>query len=320
MKECTVLETEIIKKRDYSFDVVAAILMIVVVFHHAGILVSGPYSVMHVFNFFMPWFFFKAGMFHKFDEKIGKMIKKSFFRLFIPLCFCLVTSAFLNLLKGNFPVFSLKGIIGFFLFANGVSWFVSALIIVRLLFTILPKEKTLIICYCAISFLLSDVINNNNMELWLLIKEIPMALFYYTLGFLMKDFHVEKYSAIILLALTYSLFILLIPSKVDMKMEYVMFGNFEIAVIGNIVGILLINAIAQKIEKYIPNFLIAIGKESLVYYILHIQILIVCSYFLHHLGFPAKLTGGGAALCVFLIIPFVIKILGLLKLNFLIGK
>lgn len=313
MSKDSIMDEKIKRDRDYSFDIVAAILMVVVVFHHAGVLVSGPYSVMHVFNFFMPWFFFKAGMFHKSDEKLKKMIEKTFFRLFIPLCFCITTTALIRFCVGTSIDYSLKGVIGFLLYANSVIWFVVALIIVRILFTVLPKEKTLVVCYCAISFLLSDIINNNDLKIWLIIKEIPMALFYYALGFLLKEFRVDKYSAIVLLALTYFLFIVLIPSKVDMKMEYVMFGNFEIAVIGNIVGILLINAIAKKVERFIPMFFIAIGRESLVYYILHIQLLVICQCFLHYLSLPVRWIGGGSCVMRFFDSAFCCKNLGFVE-------
>ena len=259
------------RERDCSLDIVAAILMVVVILHHAGVLVSEPYTVMHVFNFFMPWFFFKAGMFHKADEKIGRMLKKTFSRLFIPLIFCIVTNSILKLF-GNHPDLSIRGIASF-LFnvfnANGVIWFVVTLIIARIIFTLLPKEKSFVVCYCAISFLLADIVNNNDIKIWLTIKEMPMVMFYYTLGFLIKDFKVEKMLSIGLFVLTYALFIILDPSKVDMKMEYVMFGHFEIAVVGNIIGILLINALAKKIEKKTPSFFISIGRESLAYYILH---------------------------------------------------
>lgn len=306
------------KKRDDSLDFVAGLLMLVVIFHHAGVLVSKPLSLMHFFNFFMPWFFFKAGLFHKEETKMNvDFFRKMFKRFFFPLCTCLLTSA---LIRYKGLGFSLdENIFVHLSNSNPAVWFIFAMVFARSIFVIIPKKTVFIVGTIVLSFLFADIINCENLSIPVLVKEIPMALFYYSCGFFCRNFSVEKWSEIFFLGFVYLLYIVLIPSKIDMRMEYVMFGKYEIAVIGNIVGILMINAFAKKVVRYSPRPIIFIGKESMVYYILHVQILVESGLLIEKFGLQAA-RGYISALIVLILIPLIIKLFDRFKLNVLLGK
>lgn len=311
--------------RNHGYDAVAGILMIVVIMLHGGVLKSTPLSIMHFFNFFMPWFFFKAGLFHKETEKNTKAtLWKYTKRYIVPMFFCSLTSACLLVVlhpdKIN-EISSLRDLLLFIYDSNGVIWFLIALVSSKVIFNFCSKDRIWLLLTIAFTFVLSNYINVNPFPIRIEMKEIPMALFYYACGYSMKSI-VNKlflFKEIIAMLVVYSLYLVLEPSKVDMRMEQVMFGAFAIAVLGNIVGIVFINAFICKIQKYIPNFLIYVGKESMAYYILHMQLLRILGHFLD--GYPhARLIFCVKLIVILCFVPLVMMLLKKVKMQFLLGK
>lgn len=299
--------------------------MIVVIMLHGGVLKSTPLSIMHFFNFFMPWFFFKAGLFHKEVEKNTKETLWKYTKRYIaPMFFCSLTSSCLLIVLHPDKIkeiFSLRDLLWFIYDSNGVIWFLIALVSSKIIFNFCSKDKIWLLLTIAFTFVLSNYININQFPVRIEMKEIPMALFYYACGYFMKSLANNQFlfKEIIAMLAVYSLYLVLEPSKVDMRMEQVMFGSFSIAVLGNIVGIVFINAFIGKILKYIPNFMIYIGKESMSYYILHIQLLWILGRFLD--GYPhAKLIFCIKLFVILCLVPLVIKLFKKVKLQFLLGK
>lgn len=245
-------------KRDKTLDFVAGVLMLIVLLHHAGILKSGPYTIMHVFNFFMPWFFFKAGMFHKYGVRLNKqLLLKYCKRYVVPLFFCLVTSLIIKINGINFEN-GYYGLLNEFINANGVVWFLVSLLIVKII--LIPKiilrnnSKNHILLLSALFILLAYMVNSDNENIPLVIKEVMAGLFYYIAGVICRNRRFEEWKQIIFLIITYGAYIILQPSVIDMRMEYVLWGEYGIGITSNIVGIVLINSIAYKCEKIQPLF------------------------------------------------------------------
>ncbi len=303
-------------KRDISLDAGAGMMMIVTVFHHSGLLQSSPLSLMHIFNFFMPWFFFKAGMYYK-KQKIGTAVCKKYFkRYIIPAFFCIGIKiieeiAYLYLRGGNEDGFH---------WYPAILWFIEALLLCRIIFDLLP-EKSVYYVIAVVSFIIADLINRYEPSLPLILKEVPMGLFYMSMGYLLKDIQYVKDKIIIVaMFFLYILFLTVIPSKVDMRMERIIFGLFEVAVIGNIVGIVLLNNLTKICESYIPRFLAYIGKESMSYYILHMSIMGAASVALDLCGINGNVSLFIKAIVVFLTVPVVIKIMEKLRVGWLLGR
>ena len=295
-------------------DAGAGLMMIVTVFHHAGLLQSYPLSLMHIFNFFMPWFFFKAGMFYK-KQRIGfSVCNKYFKRYVIPALFCIAIKvmeeiAYGYLSGGNEDVFQ---------WYPTILWFLEALLLCRIIFDLLPDKKQVYYLVAVATFIIADIINRNEPSLPLIVKEIPMGLFYMSIGYLLKDIQYVKSKDVIILVMffMYVLFLTVIPSKVDMRMERILFGLFEVAVIGNIVGIVLLNNLTKICEPFIPRFLAFIGKESMSYYIMHMSIMRAASVILVLCGISTYFK----AFIVFLTVPVVIIIMEKLRVGWLLGK
>lgn len=305
-------------KRDISLDAGAGLMMMVTVFHHAGLLKSSPLSLMHIFNFFMPWFFFKAGMYYKKQKKGATVCKKYFNRYIIPALFCIGIKiieeiAYVYLRGGNEDGFH---------WYPAVLWFVEALLLCRIIFDLLPEKKSVYYVVAVVSFIIADLINRNEPSLPLIVKEVPMGLFYMSIGYLLKDVQYLKDKNIIILAMffLYVLFLTVIPSKVDMRVERILFGLFEVAVIGNIVGIVLLNNLTKICESYIPRFLAYIGKESMSYYILHMSIMGAASVALDLCGINGNVSLFIKAFVVFLTVPVVIIIMEKLRVGWLLGR
>lgn len=309
--------------RDTSLDIVAGLLMLIVLMHHAGILKSYPFSLMHIFNFFMPWFFFKAGMFHKFHEKIDKaLIIKYCKRYVVPLIFCSVSSYLLYLINHKFIVnYNIGSILSDLYNANGVIWFLISLLLVKILMLSIPCSKHWGVIIVSGLFVVSGYLVNKQLtSVPLFIKEVIAASLYYSVGCYWGKQRCEKWSMIIALMIIYSTFIVLQPSKIDMRMQYVMFGEYGMAVIGNIIGIITINSIARKINNHMPSCISYIGVESMSYYILHIQIFIVVGYLCGICDLSDSYIPYVQVLATLIIVPIIGLILRRLHLAWLLGK
>ena len=276
--------------RNESLDFVAGCMMLVVIFLHAGILTSYPYSIMHFLGFFMPWFFFKAGMFHKENQRYSKeFFLKLAKRFAVPMCtYFIISGGDISLL-----------------------WFLAALAIAKIVFVALPKNKIALWILALLLFVIGDIINRFQPPIALLLKEIPMALFYYTIGFQLKKINCNL-KMIVILSLIYLLIIFLIPSRVDMRMQTILFGYFEIAVIGCLVGIVLMNAICTILVNFLPQPITFIGRESMIFYLLHRPIIKATESLIT--------TGLTPVISVLLIVPIIIIITNKLKLGWIFGK
>lgn len=134
------------KERLFYLDSVGAILLIHMIIGHCCQW-SGTYSIYSTYtywlSFFMPWFFFKAGMFFK-SRPMKEEIQKSFRRLMIPyIDFSIIGTVLLwgkLLVSNEFSYRSILSSIKSLLVAGAVPgnlalWFLLSLFIVRILFS-----------------------------------------------------------------------------------------------------------------------------------------------------------------------------------------
>lgn len=261
--------------RDVSLDAGSGILIVFIVALHARLIKNEPFSLIHFLGFFMPWFFYKAGMFYKNEEqKLWIYFKNKAKRLGPPYLFIVFTTLFLS--DSPFP--SKDSILDFLLFVNGavvIKWFLEAYFIASVLFKIIPKDKLVLCIVAIVLFVLTDILNRyfaDTPYTILIVKQVPCALFYMIVGFLLKEKqYLQKHiwEWIGALSLFYLFIIVIYPSNVDMRLQQINYGYFEIAVWGNIVGIILFNNILKALVKYLPMLFIYIGYNSFAYYVLH---------------------------------------------------
>lgn len=293
--------------------------MIIVIFLHSRLLSSEPFSLMHFFSFFMPWFFYKSGMFHKEDEAVTKeAIYKYVKRLGAPYLFVVLSMGVLHIFEIPFGR-SIISIVAYLYIGSPLKWFLEVLFITNILLLIIPKRRYILLLSLFLSFVISDIMNRNFLSLPYLIREVPNAMIYMIAGYLLKEIQC-KYNRlweIGLIAVLYLLFIFIYPSKVDMRLQQIMYGSFEIAVIGNIVGIVLFNKSLKMVERFIPQCMIYLGRNSFAYYVLHIPIIVVLG--LMNTNFDFQISQILFPFVVLLLVPPIIYITKKLRMSFVIG-
>ena len=153
-------------ERNNAIDSVAGIMITYMVFTHVcqhfGYEHSAIYMALeHILYFFMPWFFFKAGMFFKIEDNV--IMKKSCKRLIRPfvlyslighICYSSVCYLQGNLhLSTLIPYYSLlvQGSIP----GNLPLWFLLTLFLCRIIFNFLVKKKVSVYWIALASLLLA---------------------------------------------------------------------------------------------------------------------------------------------------------------------
>lgn len=138
----TSLTTQIKATRDYSLDWISGLLILHMIIGHIAGWVEMDYPVNNILFFFMPWFFFKGGMFHRHKEwKVE--LNKSFKRLIIPfIVFSIIGQAIWTirlLCLHETDIVKYIGFPGTFILygafhGNAPLWFLFSLFIVRIAF------------------------------------------------------------------------------------------------------------------------------------------------------------------------------------------
>jgi fucose 4-O-acetylase-like acetyltransferase len=275
-----------IRSRDFSIDTVCGILILYVIIGHCCGM-ANTYEVFETwtlfFAFFMPWFFFKSGMFYHANSNQVEY-KKMFRRLIVPFfIFSLIGTPiniirmavhgdldFIQIVKSIFGVFFLGSFPG-----NLPLWFLLSLFIVKLLFnyiytkTIMRSIKITIIFCVSCIFLLYNVLSsvNGGVRLPYYISNISSGLAFFSLGYLLRNFRPNLPFTLFLL-FVYCLLITLCPVSVDMRTGGCGVGTLYMWIPMSLIGIITINNITRFIVKR-ENIFSIIGKDSMAYYCIH---------------------------------------------------
>ena len=270
-------------KREKNLDFTAGVLIIYMIYGHcaqiAGTEDIFPYKELQYFlYFFMGWFFFKSGMFHKTNKKMSTMVRDDIQRLIKPFAICsfmgltvniafLVINRDINWIHYVFTPFK-EIILGGSLSGNLPLWFLPTLFFVRPIFVIICKiknrklMKTLIVLSGIIAFKMS-CIESIFFHNW--ITAIFTGIFFYGCGFLLKKLQYNNYVIWISLILYSSSFFY--NSMVDFRTNTLISGHYLCWLISSLSGIIVWNNISKYIRK--DDFFVQIGINSMFYYALH---------------------------------------------------
>lgn len=132
--------------RNKDLDFICGLLIIHMCLSHIALLTNTTYPLEKLFFFFMPWFYFKAGMYHK-EEKEHVIVSKAFKRLMIPFfVFTLIGQLISFVTKHNDNVSNILILLKSTcrqLFWDGAAygdaplWFLLSLFLVKILFNYL---------------------------------------------------------------------------------------------------------------------------------------------------------------------------------------
>ena len=272
------------KSRLGSIDAVSGLLIMFMITMHALQFTDNTntnfyYWINIIFSFFMPYFFFKSGMFFKGDSsKI--CFKKNAIKYFTPFLFYIVVGEIIrdvrlyideNLTISDIVINSLKILVQGSTPGNAPLWFLLTLFFVRnisnyVLIRSLSLKFILPILLISSSIIINFVSDCIYFPFW--IGNTLLGCFFYLIGYL---FNSIQYNKIIFVCSLFGYFsiMLLQPSLVNFWKSILIYGNFYIWVIFSLCGILVFNNVFERIKLLNFHVLINIGEDSMSYYCFH---------------------------------------------------
>lgn len=294
-------------QRDDSIDAVCGLLILIMIFYHclqwANLSDSIAMNIVSYFGFFMPWFFFKSGMFFHKDIDVLIEIKKGFYRLIIPFIKWSVIGWFIYCLRiciegddmwMHYVLTPLKSLIlSGSVSGNPPLWFLLTLFLVRVssCFILKIKNQFALFILMAMCLLTAYILNKINCRFVpLYFANSLTGLFFFVSGYCLKE--EQQSSRILFLSslILYGLFCICGLSIVDMRTNSITSGFYFLWPICAISGVVVINNIFRvTCHKIKYSILIKIGKNSLSIFVVH-WLIIELAYILNGiLNFESKM-------------------------------
>lgn len=269
-------------KRIVEIDVTSGVLIIKIILAHLCSFLSLHFILDDVLFFCSPWLAFKAGMFFKMKDVWHVQIRKDIKRLFIPfLCFGLIGIFFtysvyllgVQIVPSTFSS-NVKSLFWLGTFPNSHHlWYLLTLFFAKSLMNIIyGKVNHYIVATSACCLVCLLTFLNCNSPLF--VFNTLDILFFFVLGFLLKDNQYEKkvcMTAFIVLLLI----IFLKPTRLDIFQNIVLYGWYPLWYPYSLAGIICLNNLArwlyQKIQlpdccKFLSKAFSYVGKNSMFFY------------------------------------------------------
>lgn len=265
------------KQRDTYLDAVGGIMILYMIYGH--ICLWTELRQLEVFSrllfFFMPWFFFKSGMFYR-KGSVGEVIMKGVKRLLVPyFVFSIVgyvSFAFMQRNMHTAPVdyYLLNPLRQVFhegaVSGNSPVWFLFSLFLVRILFTEMQKLKKFSLVGVVLLGLSGYLLNVLGLKDFFYISNIMTGTYFFGLGYFCKEIQFERYWFAICLLL-YGIIVVISPSYIDFRSNSGS-GHYLLWMVSAFAGIVTVNNILKILPFSFP-FLSALGRSSMTYYVLH---------------------------------------------------
>lgn len=272
------------KTRNESLDMITGIMilwmMVYHVFQWAGITDSMLYkTALQWLFFFIPWFYFKSGMFFKpvQNDSIVGYIKKRINSIGIPLLVWFAIGYLIQcpelLIVNNKPLWKIATSPLYHFLRSGDTpgnnplWFLVSFFFVQILSFYIVRIKYYFII---ILFLLPAglFLGMYSVILPLSASTIPLGLFFYFAGFFYSKYCIKYDLKYFIMAVT-PLFIIsniLFSSYVDIHLNMLMYGNYLSFILMSFLAI-IISIYFSKFFYF--NFLAWVGKKSMYLLVLH---------------------------------------------------
>lgn len=242
--------------RDHSIDSVCGLLIIHVILGHIfqWAHMNSLYNpITLIFSFFMPWFFFKSGMFYK-ERSIDEAFELYTKKLIIPyVAFSIIGQLFWALMmfvEGDkilrhylispFNTLLAEGSVN----GNLPLWFLLSLFAVLMCFTIFKKNKFIL---CLIALLGAAILYFAGCHKPYWLANICSGLFFFSIGYYLKKWQYKPLVFVISLIIAVGL-LLLVPSFVDMRSNALGYGNYFVWYIYCLGAIISINNIFKYLK------------------------------------------------------------------------
>lgn len=279
-------EIKIEKKRIDYFDIAKGIGIILMILGHMSL--QNEYLKNFIYSFHMPLFFIISGYFYKKRENkvcIKNILKKLIIPYIITCVAIIVYKVFRLVLDGNFTeitntvkVWGLASLYGsgsgehFGISSIGAIWFLLALGTATYIMNLIYNQKYRYLWVLLIAY----VGYKTSSYIWLpfSIQAGMMAVMYLYIGILFKDnnlFNIKAPTILYIFLTSIVIFCTIYCGKLYMVSNY--YENGLIDVIGGISGTFMCIKFSILIDKYlkiIKNFLVFIGKNSLLCMCIHL--------------------------------------------------
>lgn len=307
-------------KRVLWIDNLSGLLIIQMIFLcHVRILASSIpdtsilFDIQYVLVFFMPWFFYKSGMFYKeIPAKDG--LKKDANKLLKPFLYYSLFGYVLQLtcvILRHEPM-TLQSLVNDQLMglalSAGVSWeqplwFLITLFLVKNIFIFIQQYLNKYILLVA-SLLAAYYFSNQSLALNFWIGTTCQSLFFYALGYLLKGWQFRKELLFVSLLIYLSRYVFGWVHSWDARINEIGVGDFYLLTILVLVsGIILFNNVFMKcFDRNIP-LLSFIGEKSMFFFVAHFPCVMFCRlYVMPYLGMEGTMKG--YCVCSFLMIIY----------------
>lgn len=298
-------------ERDKSFDILSGIYIIFMIMGAHIAFLSGNFSnlgmgkVFFLFTPYLAFFFFKSGYYYK--ANADSSLKFQLRSILISKLPVLVVFAFwgvltdliINYRQGIRHILHVcKGIVMYLSMpSNGSLWFFTTLILVLLLSRILDKIKIPLIFIWIILLFAGCFFCERKLMIWG-VNNIPICMFFFISGRISKDYMHLIPPNISVLLLSASLIVNYFQtSYVDLFTANLVQGRYFLFIIISLAIIVMSKlAIVYLFNIEIP-LLSYIGKNSLVFYALHMPLVLLSLHF-----FPSIKGNPYLAICLFVIV------------------
>lgn len=257
--------------RMMGIDAVAGIMILNMISYHCY---SLPF---HIFlSFFMPWFFFKSGMFYKrqsFKDCVQKSAKKLLYPFFTFTILGYLVYVLIFLSEGNhelsdYFIIPLKELVlDGSIYGNKPLWFLFSFFIVQVIFSVVENNMKypIFIIIPAIIIVYTLFLYDNPLPRYF--GNVNSGLVFYTLGYVLRKKQFSPYVSVTAI-ITYILFVIFGITFVDMFPNILRQGIYLHWFVFAIAGCITINSIFERIP-YRFELLSCVGRNSMVLYVTH---------------------------------------------------
>lgn len=276
------------KSRVLYLDNLCGLLIINMVFFvhvrmNAGVTYGIIPFINRLFCFFMPWFFYKSGMFYR-DEGWKHRLGKDFKSLLVPYfyftLFGWLVYLFSSLMSGktSLDYLFIEPVREIFIQEatvwNGALWFLPSLYIVKWLACVLfTRINVTVVSIAALA--LASLMHYTGFNYPFYLGNIFLGLFFYSLGYLMKKAQFSLWSFIpALMIYVVSMAVPIITNYFDFRYNTVdESDNYFLVLLYSVSGIIAFNYLFNKLaDREIP-VLSGIGRNSVVILCVHYPVI-----------------------------------------------
>jgi fucose 4-O-acetylase-like acetyltransferase len=278
-------------KRNTAIDQAAGLMIVVVIIGHTfdwlGLCDTLVWKiVLWLFYFFMPWFFFKSGMFYN-DKPFKEVVKKGFHTLIIPFLSIGLISLIISFIRNVFiigsSVYAYFRMVGVAIVLHGgipgnsALWFLTTLFFVRILYCVMHNRihDGFIMLITFVILLLNFVLKSKYVFLtpYLSLPDYLYnslsGLFFFSAGHLLARKQYETPIAVIAV-IVYIIIAIFRFSYVDVFHNRVVFGSYVLWFISSLCGVVWLNNFFQiSNKKILFRILKYLGENSFTFFATH---------------------------------------------------